>query len=238
MARVNSFYLPPDKWKEPFILEADEAHHFLKVLRGKPGDIIRLFDGQGKEGRFKVTKIKNKIIYLKQINISQHQPPKNKIYLALAWQRSKKRDLVLEKCVELNCWEIIFWPAKYSPPFPKTIKSSWPKKLIAAAKQCENVWLPQISLCPDLGTLYSKFCHVKNKIFFWEKETNNIITRYNFRGDILVLIGPEGGFSDEEYKFLQTQDFLPISLGKSILRLETATIVGLGYIYLQFSEKN
>ncbi|SDN22716.1 16S rRNA (uracil1498-N3)-methyltransferase [Desulfonauticus submarinus] len=237
MPRLNSFYLCPQKWTPPFHLDKEESYHFLKVLRGKKGDIIRLFDGQGKEGLFKVKNIQKKQIELECLNIKVHPEPQSKIIVGLAWQRANKRDLILEKCVELQCWEIIFWPGTYSPPFPKEKKSSWEKKIISAAKQSQNLWIPQIKLYSSLRDLCSSYDTIENKIFFWEKEKKNLISNFKFRKDILVIIGPEGGFCPQEYKFLIEQKFLPISLGNSILRIETATIIGLGYLYLSNHSK-
>ncbi|MDK2920843.1 MAG: rRNA (uracil1498-N3)-methyltransferase [Desulfonauticus sp.] len=231
MARLNSFYLNKKNWQSPYQLDEDESKHFIKVLRGKKGEVIRLFDGYGKEGLFKVQDISKKRVLLEPLSITQHPEPENKIKVALAWQRAKNRDFILEKCVELKCWEIIFWPAKYSPPFTQEIKESWLKKIINAGKQCQNPWLPQIKILNSLEELTNSNSEYQ-KLFFWEKEEKNLLTKISLEKNILIVIGPEGGFAEQESTYLKQKGFTSVSLGSSTLRLETAMLIGIGYIYL------
>jgi len=237
MARINSFFLSPQNWAQgKFCLERKESHHLLQVLRANPGEVIRLFDGQGQEGTFKIKKIQGKKVFLECLSQFKHPQPAHKIYLALAWQRANKRDIILEKSVELKVWKIIFWPGKFSPPFPRQIKESWWQKLIAAAKQCQNPWLPQLEIQNSLEKLVKNYQNIPQKIFFWEREKNNLLLQLDVKQEVLVVIGPEGGFAPLETNFLQEQGFLPISLGESILRIETAVILGVGCIYLKQSQ--
>jgi len=234
MPRINSFFLSPQDWsQENFCLSGEESYHLLRVLRAQEGQVIRLFNGQGQEGTFKIKKICGKKVFLEPLSQFTHPQPTPKVYLALAWQRASKRDIILEKSVELKVWKIIFWPGQFSPPCPQQIKKSWLSKLIAAAKQSQNPWLPQIEFQPSLEQLIKKYQRIPQKIFFWEKERDNLLLDLELQKEILVTIGPEGGFAHEEVNLLQTKNFEPVSLGDSILRIETAVILGVGGIYLK-----
>jgi 16S rRNA (uracil1498-N3)-methyltransferase len=100
MARLNSFYLPPENWNSPFMLEGGEAKHLGKVLRTRVGDTVRLFDGCGREGLFTVTGITKSKVQL-ELNEEKTIPDTRNITLAIGWNKSSRRNWILEKSVEL-----------------------------------------------------------------------------------------------------------------------------------------
>ena len=83
MSRLNTFYLAPDLWQEPFILEGEEAHHLLTVLRSRPGQKLRLIDGLGGWGIFTLEKGERKKAYLNLVE--RHTDPHPPFPLTLAF---------------------------------------------------------------------------------------------------------------------------------------------------------
>ena len=79
MSRLNSFHLPPALWREPFILADEEARHLIRVLRARPGDTIRLFDGRGRWGLFRISTITRKKAELNALSITAAPEPPVKI---------------------------------------------------------------------------------------------------------------------------------------------------------------
>ena len=236
MARLNSFYLPPDKWGEPFTLEGGEAKHLGKVLRTRVGDTVRLFDGCGRDGLFTVTEITKSKVQL-ELNVENSIADPRNITLAIGWNKSSRRNWILEKSVELQTRGLIFYQSEFSQgKVPVEIKDSWNEKLVAAAKQCGNAWLPELETV--LGSI-EKFIEFSasydNKLFLYEKADNDTVPDNSvFAAEsTLAVIGPEGGFSPREAELLIENGFKPVSLGSSILRWETAALLCLGTAYLE-----
>ncbi|WP_421901924.1 16S rRNA (uracil(1498)-N(3))-methyltransferase [Maridesulfovibrio sp.] len=236
MARLNSFYLSPENWKKPFVLESSEAKHLGKVLRTRVGDTVRLFNGCGKEGLFTVTEItKSKV----QLELSEEKtcPDPRNITLAIGWNKSSRRNWILEKSVELQTRGLIFFQSEFSQgKVPAEIKESWNEKLVAAAKQCGNAWLPELQTVPgSIEKLIEISTSYHNKLFLYEKADNDTVPDNSvFAAEsTLAVIGPEGGFSPREAESLIENGFKPVSLGSSILRWETAALLCMGTAYLE-----
>ncbi|WP_320008239.1 16S rRNA (uracil(1498)-N(3))-methyltransferase [Maridesulfovibrio sp.] len=236
MARLNSFYLSPENWNSPFMLEGGEAKHLGKVLRTRVGDTVRLFDGCGREGLFTVTEITKSTVQLDLTEEKTIQDTRN-ITLAIGWNKSSRRNWILEKSVELQTRGLIFFQSEFSQgKVPAEIKESWTEKLVAASKQCGNQWLPELStISGSLEKFIEHSAQYKNKLFLWEKADNdNVPENSVFAAEsTLAVIGPEGGFSLREAELLIKNGFTPLSLGQSILRWETAALLCMGAAYLE-----
>ena len=233
MATVHSFYLAPETWHEPFLLTGPEAHHLDKVVRVKVNDTIRLFDGQGRHGLFTVANKDKKAVTLLPQRLITEDSPQQRITIAPGYSKALRRSWFLEKAVELEAHAIMFWQGDFSQAsLPEKEKNSWQATLIAAAKQCENPWLPEVSvLSKGVEELAALAPHFSKALFLYEGDTKGVhLTQENLQtaGDILLIVGPEGGFSPREVDFLQGAGIRAASLGKSILRWETAAILTLG----------
>uniref|UniRef100_UPI0025B89924 RsmE family RNA methyltransferase n=1 Tax=Desulfonatronospira sp. TaxID=1962951 RepID=UPI0025B89924 len=111
---MHTFYLPPEKWQEPYCLESDEAHHLSRVLRISAGEKIRVLDGRGRLGIFEVRTSSRKEAGLFPENIWRVPKPQTRLHLALGWNKSSRRSWLLEKAVELGVWRLVFWTGKNS----------------------------------------------------------------------------------------------------------------------------
>lgn len=233
MATVHSFYLAPEEWRDPFVLTGPEAHHLDRVLRIKVNDTVRLFDGQGRYGTFTVTAKDKKKVELLPQQITAAQPATHRITLAAGYSKALRRSWFLEKAVELEAHAIWFWQGDYSQAtIPDKEKDSWQSTIIAAAKQCENPWLPEIAALQDgAAGLADRSRNFTKAFFLYEGDTGGVfMTQDDVRvpGDILLIVGPEGGFSAREVSLLRDAGIPAVSLGNSILRWETAAILTLG----------
>lgn len=235
MARLNTFYLPAEKWHSPFIIEGSEARHLSRVLRSRKGDNVRLFDGCGRDGLFIIEDISKNRVQFELVEETLHEEMRG-LTLAIGWNKSSRRNWILEKAVELEAGGIIFFQSEFSQGrVPTEVKDSWNEKMIAAAKQCGNTWLPELQTVSGsiekLIEISSKF---SNKLILWEKADSEAIPDFSvFAAEsTLAVIGPEGGFSPREAELLMSGGFMPCSLGKSILRWETAALLCLGTAYL------
>ncbi len=229
MARLNSFYLPPDQWGEPFVLDGTEAGHLLRVLRAGPGETVRLFDGQGREGLFTLSRADKRRAWLDPREITERARPQGRPWLALGWNKAGRRDWLLEKAVELRAGGLVFWRAERSQgDLPEAPKPGWTATMVQAAKQCANPWLPEIRMAPggwgELAALGSGF---DRKALLWESaDGESLVSPADLAapGGCLAVLGPEGGLAAGEARGLIQAGFAPVSLGPGVLRWETAAL--------------
>jgi 16S rRNA (uracil1498-N3)-methyltransferase len=240
---VHSFYLSPEDWKDPFILTGREANHLLKVKRARPGDELRLFDGQGREGVFLLDRHDRNSAHLVPIDVGVLRRPEREVHLALGWNKTARRGWLLEKSVELNVAGLVFWQAdKSQGRVPETPKSAWHDQCIAAAKQCGNPWLPSLKTAPggarEIIDTYSR-CDYRGVL--WEgQNATRMLDPDDIApsGQILLVLGPEGGLASHEVNLFQEAGFALQSLGRSVLRWETAALLCLGLLYWQGEKHN
>lgn len=240
--KISTFFLEPDKWQVPFNLTGAEAHHLSKVMRIKPGQKIRLINGQGLTGVFTVQEISKRQVSLSVEETRTWPEPPSKIYLALAWNKSFRRSWLLEKAVELGVWKIILWQARHSQGRTRdAVQDNWQAKMIAGAKQCENPWLPQLEFMHG-GTdeLIDSSKNLSSRILLWEEEKTAMLMDYYQQHrplEKIIVVGPEGGLAPEEVNYLTRAGFTSLSLGSRILRWETAALAPLFLDMLFFPEK-
>lgn len=233
MARIDGFYLPPEAWREPYTLEGGEARHLLTVLRVRPGTRVRLFDGCGREGFFELVSGRKDVARFAPIDIRNVERPTQRLTIALGFSKAGRRDWLLEKAVELQVGEIVFWQAAHSQGrLPETVKRTWRETCIAAAKQCGAVWLPEITLLSSGAAAVAEAGKAHgSRLLLWEKETETALSQDDLAGSVFAVIGPEGGLAEAEARTFMDAGFASRHLGTSILRLETAALLVMGLHY-------
>ena len=230
---VGTFYLAPAEWREPFHLTGPECAHLVKVLRARPGDMVRLLDGQGREGLFVLSELGKQRVLLQTQKIIEHPRPQGGAVLALGWTKSLRRSWLLEKAVELEAGALWFWQAKRSQsPVPEEGKEARQGQLIAGAKQCLNPWLPEIRTMPGgVPELVAASKDFKHRFMLHEDHSRGRVLELADlppRESALFILGPEGGFAPEETETLLAAGIMPVTLGQRVLRWETAALLCLG----------
>lgn len=233
MATLHSFYLEPPAWNPPFVLHEGEAHHLSRVLRIKPGMQVRLFDGKGRHGLFTVESAAKSGVGLVQDSEEFTPAPEVACTLAAGFSKALRRGWFLEKAVELEASALWFWQGDYSQAsLPDSEKNAWKASLIAGAKQCEGAWLPELSMVQGgVGGLVERCAAFDRKYLLYEGDTGGrLLSREDLAvpGELLLIVGPEGGFSPREVSALIDAGVTPVSLGSRILRWETAAVLTLG----------
>ena len=243
MARLNSFYFPADYWPsmvgDTAVLKGNEARHMLTVLRTETEQTVRLFDGQGRDGMFRVKEVTKNRALLEAVQLDQYPRPEYGVTLAIGWGKSKRRNYLFEKAVELKGQGIAFWNAHRSQgKVPSSPKETWLEKCTQAAKQCGNLHLPTLATMSngieDLLNISNEFdvCYLA-----WESgnATQSLMPNHLNAKKSLIVIGPEGGMEDREAKKLIDGGFTPVTLGDTIMRWETAATycLSLGWLAQQ-----
>ena len=227
---MNIFYVEPEKVTESqFVLEGQEAQHASKVLRLRIGDKIVAVNGKGQRfaGDIQMIGRNSLTASIKQ----KDEIPKPIQEKVLAMGIIKKRDrleFAVEKAVELGATKIILFNADHSEK-EKLRMDRLQTIAISAMKQSMRRWLTEIIHSTSLDAVYEQY--PDHTILMAHEETgyssseadelNNIISSNE---NLLLVIGPEGGFSENEVKSTRQRNGKMISLGKYRLRAETAAI--------------
>jgi 16S rRNA (uracil1498-N3)-methyltransferase len=215
-------------------LPASEAQHCLKVLRMQPGDKIHLTDGKGNFYEAAIGDANPKNCRL-DILKKTPQPPlwKGKIEIALAPTKNTERvEWFVEKATEIGIDKIAFLNCRFSER--KEIKTDRINKiLVSAMKQSEKAQLPDLQeTMPFKEFIRRDFQGQKFIAHCYPEEKSLLSQAYEKEGNVLILIGPEGDFSEEEVTLAKAQGFVPVSLGESRLRTETAALTACQIIHV------
>lgn len=216
-------------------LPEEEAAHALRVLRLQAGDELTLTDGNGNFYRAEISNVIHKRCF---VNIVQTLPQEplwsGHLHMAMAPTKNMDRtEWFAEKATEIGFDELTFLNCRFSER--KVIKTERISKiLVSATKQSLKARLPKLNEMTDFnkfitrsfkGQKFIAHCHEGEKPLL-----KDVIRRAE---EAVVLIGPEGDFSEEEVKRALENGYTPISLGKSRLRTETAALVACHILNLQ-----
>ena len=224
---MQLFYTP-DINSDEYTLSKEESKHCIQVLRKKIGDIIYLVDGKG--GFYKAILIGDnpKSCHLKIDNVERNYGKSDlHIHIAIAPTKMNERfEWFLEKSTEIGINEITPILCEHSER--KILKLERMNKiLVAAMKQSNQAYLPKLNSAVSFDSFvnnntveerYIAHCIENHK----KKQLNEVIKKGT---NTLVLIGPEGDFSQKEIDYALKHGFSAVSLGKNRLRTETAAIV-------------
>lgn len=222
---MHVFYTPDIQTKTE--LPEEEAQHCIRVLRLTVGDEITLTDGKGNFYRAEISAATNKRCLVNIIE-TIYQEPLWPCHLHIAMAPTKNMDRnewFAEKATEIGFNELTFLNCRFSER--KVIKTERIEKiLVSAIKQSLKARLPVLNEMTDFDKFISRdFKGQKFIAHCYEGEKPLLRDVLQKGEDALVLIGPEGDFSEEEVKKAIEKGFIPISLGKSRLRTETAALV-------------
>jgi 16S rRNA (uracil1498-N3)-methyltransferase len=213
---------------ETFTFDREESKHIIKVLRKQEGDILHVTNGLGIIFTVEIVIGMDTKCQVKIISEEKQNPLNYQLHLVVAPTKMNDRyEWFLEKATEIGVTSIT--PIICERSEKKFIKSERFEKIIqSAAKQSLQSYFPilnePISLKEFIksnakkGTLLIAHCEEADRKSLKEMVKKN--------EDITLLIGPEGDFSDNEIKFAIENGFIPVTLGETRLRTETAAIVG------------
>lgn len=225
------FVSPADINEQTATLTGSEAHHLRNVLRLKTGGRLTLFDGTGTTYEGMIATLEPEVtVDITTINPEDFSRPR--LHLAQALIKTKKNELVVQKATELGVDSIVFFTSRYcSTDIPSENKQErWQRIAMESCKQCNRPSPPEIRPVISFEECVRSAKDHDLKIIFWEEtaDRNLGVLREKILaktpGSIFFIIGPEGGLTDEEVAVAKEHGFLSVTLGKQILRAETASI--------------
>jgi 16S rRNA (uracil1498-N3)-methyltransferase len=224
---MQLFYNPSiNKTLTSFVFDKEESKHIIKVLRKKESDILFVTNGLGCLFKTEIALASDNKCTVNIISFEKQESSKFHLHLAVAPTKMNERyEWFLEKATEIGIHEITPIICEHSER--KVIKTDRFQKIIESAmKQSLHYYLPKFNepisfkdfiKSQKSGQLFIAHCEETNK--------KTLKNELNPNEDVTILIGPEGDFSFKEIQLALENSFIPVSLGNTRLRTETAAIV-------------
>ncbi len=239
---VPRFYQPGPLSEDSLIwLNDNAAHHLARVLRIKTGDALLLFNGQGGEYQAVVTQVTKKGVEVKVGSFSAREVESPvKIEVAQGIARGEKMDFIVQKAVELGVSRIAplvteRGNVRLTGEREQKRWQHWQAVAVSACEQCGRNRVPEIgspiSLQAWLPTVTADYRFVLSP-----HVQNNLPASIPAQSSILLLIGPEGGLSDDEVAAAVAHGFMPLRLGPRVLRTETAALAAITALQCRYGD--
>ncbi|ANF82218.1 16S rRNA (uracil(1498)-N(3))-methyltransferase [Acinetobacter sp. NCu2D-2] len=213
-------------------------HHWVKVLRAQVGETATLFNGQGGEYQAELVEVNKKSasVRIDHFNPS-NRTPKFKALLGQVMSKGDRMDYAIQKAVELGVSEIQLLTSercemrlKYDRDQKKL--DHWQGVAIAACEQCGLNIVPKILNPLPLEKWLDTSLPATKLVLAPNKDETDVLNQAN--SELALLIGPEGGLSEEEINLANTKGFANWCIGERVLRTETAPVVALSILNYKF----
>jgi len=229
---MRRFFVSPSSLQDDRVnLEGDTLHHLSTVLRLTTGDEIILLDGDGNLCQCRIDSLGRKSGEALVLRRWQEFEAILPIQLLQSLPKGDKMELILQKGTELGVSEFVPVLAGRSTPRlvadrEESRQQRWERIIQEAARQCRRPILPRLTTTRSLTEALGA-CTAELRLLPWEEESRPLASVLPSRppSSAAILIGPEGGFSAAEAAEASAAGFLPVSLGRRILRSETAGFV-------------
>ena len=228
------FYVPHPQIERGLLkIKGDEVKHLRRVLRLKAGDGIIVFNGSAKEYEGTIVEGSSSSVTIRiQKIFSSHRESAIKIVLAQSLLKGEKMDYLIQKATELGINEIIPFFSSRSVPILEKKQSlrrfhRWERIVIEASKQCGRGVLPKIHSLKNYSEMLGAVSQNALRLILWEEEgtrLKEVLERSKGKNEVFFIVGPEGGLTPVEVAEAKEKGFIPVTLGKRILRSETASL--------------
>ena len=225
MSALKRFFV--DKIEDTTELVGEEFEHAKNVLRIGVGAEVILLDNSGKEYTAVVAAVEKKRMVLNVVRCEVGtREAETDVYLLFGYlKNADKNEFIVQKAVELGVKKIGVFSSEYSSAYMNQNKLERLNKVSKeAAKQCLRAVAPEVVYFDTLAEALSSAREYENKLFACEFATESKCDVGALNGSTAIVIGSEGGFSREEEELASAEGFASVTLGKRILRAETAAI--------------
>lgn len=239
MSKLPRFFLGQSDFSQRkiYISDLDAVKHARKILRLKIGDRVEIFDGMGNTYLGEILKLTNDVMVVEVLDSISSESNRPYIILAQGLPKAGKLEDILKMNTEVGVREFLLFESDYSVVKREHIN---PKKLdryrkiiTEAARQSENDYLPIINSAISFNEMLKTDADYK---ILLNPSSKSDIGLDELRGKlastskVLIVIGPEGGFSPIELESARAEGFQTISLNTGILRTQTAGVVVAGFL--------
>ncbi len=241
---MHRFFIP-QLYNETMTITGVDARHISKVLRMQPGDELQLVSDDGVSAIAEIAAIdaESVIVHCKEKLAESHEPAV-RLVLAQGLAKGEKMDFIIQKAVEMGAYSVVPVAMEHSVVRLDGAKAQkkverWQKIAEAAAKQSKRDIIPQVQQVQTMAQmLAANDC--ETKIIAYECEDKKSLRaalqeakQAHSLSSLLLIIGPEGGISEAELAAARAAGAVPVSLGRRILRAETAGLVAISAIFYE-----
>jgi len=221
------------------ITDTHEIHHIKDVLRLKKGSSIQIFNAKSQQTDAVIEQLNETAIHVRVGTVKQSEESVHKIILACAPPKKGKFEFIIEKCTELGIDEII--PLKTKRTEVVFEEDKWSGKFkrfdavaVNAAKQSKRTKVPHISpmtpLPQVLKALDPNGVHVFPSLHNHSQHIADVLLKAGKQKQVTVFIGPEGDFTPDEVELAIKHGCVPVTLGDTVLKVETAAIAAVALV--------
>lgn len=226
---------------ERILLTGENAQH-AKVLRLKPGETVLVCDGEGQECLCQIFSTDPWELLVTERRASKSEAAV-RVSVYMAFPKADKLEHVIQKATELGAYEIVAFPSArcVSRPDEKSLKKKlerWQKIAASAAEQSGRGRIPQVITLKSFSEALSRACQAEKALMFYEHEealTLKTALTGTYRA-VSLLTGPEGGLEEGEVSQARAAGMQVCTLGKRILRCETAPLCALSAVMYDSGE--
>jgi 16S rRNA (uracil1498-N3)-methyltransferase len=237
------FYCPDADFSKSTVVINDiqEIHHIKDVLRLKKGSLVQIFNAKSQQADAIIEQINGSAVHVRVEKVKQNEEGTGKIILACAPPKKGKFEFIIEKCTELGVDDIIPLKTKRTEVIFKEDKmasklSRFEAVAVNAAKQSKRTRVPHIhpqtAFLQVLQTLAPNTLMIIPSLNGQQPHIVEVLNKYvPFGGDsIVIFIGPEGDFTPDELELAVKYGCVPVSLGDTVLKVETAAIAAVALV--------
>ena len=224
---MNLFFSNFNETDIEILLNETDSRHIIKSYRRDIGDILNFTNGNGLLAECKIVE-KGKKIKVKIVKLLNKKPDKVSIHIAISPLKNPSRfEWLVEKATEIGIKEITPIITKYSEK-KKVNHERLERITISSLKQSNQLFKPKIN---DTKKFSDFLKNNSDQKIMANLKTRNILKKESINSNkICLIIGPEGGFSEDEIQLAKDNEITEISFGKNRLRSETAAIYGLSIL--------
>lgn len=226
------------------LIEGSDVNHIKNVLRMKPGEKVRVSTENGKNYFCCITELREESVRAEIVEeLTEGTELPNKIYLFQGLPKSDKMELIIQKAVELGAYQIVpvamkNCVVKLDAKKAENKVKRWQEIAKSAAKQSKRSLIPTVEMPLRYEDAISLAAQLDVVLVPYENERGMEATRSVVEGikpgqSIGIFIGPEGGFAEDEIALAKSHDMALLSLGRRILRTETAGLAMLSILTYQ-----
>lgn len=242
---MTRFFIEPEEMRPDFLVLTGENAQHAKVLRLKNGEEVLVCDGQGRECLCTISDVSPERISL-VVNHCQESDTEASVRVSvyMAFAKGEKLEHVIQKATELGAYEIVAFPSArcVSRPDEKSLKKKlerWQKIAQSAAQQSGRGRIPEVLVIPSYQQALFRAAQADIGLLFYENERSTTLKMALAQKPyqaVSILTGPEGGLEEAEVEQASQAGLQVCTLGKRILRCETAPLCALSAIMYDSGE--
>ena len=246
---MQHFFVTPDQVKGDLIfVEGSDVNHMKNVLRMRIDEEVTISDGNNRQYLCKIKEYDNEeaILHIvEEMNTDTELP--SRIYLFQGLPKQDKMELIVQKCVELGVYQVIpvatkRCVVKLDDKKAKKKIERWQQIAESGAKQSGRGIIPEVKPVMNFKDALDYAKSLEGVLIPYEKaegmnKTREIIKGLKGKKSVGIFIGPEGGFDEQEIEAAMNSGVEPVTLGRRILRTETAGLTMLSILMFEFEEE-